>query len=204
MIFHAKNPAWWLLDVPFTGSDYIHKALKKKFDWPDVLDVTSKYWNSAPPKWLKAKKPKAVIVIRNPLSRAVALWSASKRDKNGAQKDASVGFEEWLKLAYNRKLLTNVPWPREFYQLNCLEQSIWFSSYKYWHYILKHEHLVNDFNGFLADTGQDSIDLKIKLSEDEKNWESFCTGKAVSLVRRLWPQDVVIFSNHYKLPLARK
>lgn len=202
MIFHSNEPYWWFVDIPFTGADYIYEAVKSHLDWPVILDVSDKYWNDDPPKWVRAKepRPKSVIVIRNPYSRAVALWDASKRDKYGAKEDALNGFEAWLELAINRKKRTKVAWPRKFHRTNCLEQTVWYCQQIRWNYVIQYEHLNYDWNGFLLDTSQKSFDVVVKQSQAEKEWEKYYTSKALEYVQLLWPRDIEVFSSYYWPP----
>ena len=201
MILYREKPYWFFVDIPFTGSDYVYQAVKQNMPWPTVIDLNHRYsfvekFGWMPPQW----KLKSVVMVRNPYSRAVALWEDSKKDKK-AREDTRKGFQRWLEIAADRKFKTKVPWPRERNRLSCRQQACWLTSTeKVWTYTLSYEHLEYDFNCFLADLELPAMPIKVQEDYKSTEWKSLYNKRCETLVKYLWPQDTEIFYSQYFPP----
>jgi len=127
MLANLKDPGWWYMEVPRTGSSTIERTLKSIF--PDSHAIYAKHWPILPPQEFLDQKPVSITSVRNPYSRAVSCWQFFTVP-------GEVTFKQWTEIRLKEGWFD--------VSIEARPQSFWLDLCK-WDYCIRQDHLDKDF-----------------------------------------------------------
>ncbi len=216
MILVLQNPTWWFTEVPKAGSTAVSYAIHDSN--VEIETPYQKHWPVLPPGWFLETKPKSVISVRNPYSRAVSCWLWCFASGDAAiNKSARTGFSAWLDAAAKHNKLHKFAWRQP--NTVCLPQAMWLGLQEY-DFVLKQETLEADLQDALRSMGATPIAIPQRNTAKsgyfiqgkhggrrpvhsrhrdyaEQPWQSHYGGQAKQMVEEIWAEDFEALKPHY-------
>lgn len=216
MILILREPTWWFMEVPKTGSTAVSYAIHDSV--ADFSTPYQKHWPVLPPDWFLETNPKSVISVRNPYSRAVSCWLWCFAKGNAAMsKSARLGFSSWLGDAAKHKKLNQFAWTQP--NIICLPQAMWLGLHDY-DFVLRQETLEEDLKSALKLMGASPIAVIqrntakggyfVKGKDNvrrpsrsrhsdyaEQPWQSHYDDQTRLFVEEIWAEDFEALKPHY-------
>lgn len=194
MLANLKDPGWWFMEVPRTGTSTLERTLKQI--WPQSHAVCAKHWPLRPPPLFAMANPASIISVRNPFSRAVSCWQFFSHP-------GELSFDAWL-LARHRD---------DFFDVNieARPQSYWYDLWE-WTYVIRQEELASDFWRTVHALDPAIVQFPLKRFNDingpwvnrvraktsrDRPWQEYYNKTAEDLVLELYAKDFESLKDYY-------
>jgi hypothetical protein len=192
MLVNLRNPCWWYMEIPRTGSTTVDRSLRK--DFPLAKAAYPKHWPVVPTQ--NSTSIKSITTIRNPYSRAVSCWQFFT-------KPGQIEFVNWLE----DKAMNG------FFEIGmeARPQFFWYRLAK-WDYIVRQEQLEQDYWAMMntlapdlqirslprvnATNGMWLNKVRVKTKR-EKPWPDYYSPRAEEAVRAIYATDFIALKDFY-------
>lgn len=194
MLINLDSPTWWYMEIPRTGTTTLTKVLRSHFS--SACAPYAKHWPILPPASFLESKPRSLVSVRNPFSRAVSCWQFFTVP-------GSISFLNWTIQRLNHGFFD--------VQIEARPQAFWYDLHP-WNHVIRQEHINEDFQKFLSDLGDTSNQatlpvlnatnsewtnrLNRKTSRD-RPWQEYYCDETKANVLELYAADFSSLSPYY-------
>ena len=194
MLISLEKPSWWYMEIPRTGTTTLTKALRSHFI--SACAPYAKHWPILPPASFLESKPRSLVSVRNPFSRAVSCWQFFTVP-------GSISFLNWTIQRLNHGFFD--------VQIEARPQAFWYDLHS-WNHVIRQEHINEDFQKFLSDLGDTSNPSALPVlnatnsewtnrlnrkTRRDRPWQEYYCDEAKANVLELYAADFSSLSSYY-------
>lgn len=195
MLVSQREPRWWYMEIPRTGTTTIDRGLRRVF--PHAVAIYQKHWPILPP--IEFAVATSIVSIRNPYSRAVSCWQFFT-------KPGEVSFVDWLRQRQEHGF-TDI-------QIEARPQTFWYTLRTQWNAVIRQESLDDDFWATVRKIDPQIKPDYLKRFNDingpwvnrvqarvnrDRPWQAYYDSETIDLVQRIYSEDFRILAEYYPL-----
>lgn len=195
MLVSQREPRWWYMEIPRTGTTTIDRGLRRVF--PHAVGIYQKHWPILPP--IEFSAATSIVSIRNPYSRAVSCWQFFTRP-------GEISFVDWLRQQQDCRFVDRY--------IEARPQAFWYTLRPRWNAVIRQESLDDDFWNTVkkidAQIKPDYLErfndingpwvnrVQVRVKRD-RPWQAYYDSETIDLVQRVYSEDFRVLAEYYPL-----